>query len=73
MEKFEAFTADGVLITDGLRVWTNDLKPGAVILASAWKESNGVVWFHIRMDDGEKGMADGERMATVHPFTRKPA
>lgn len=63
-----------VRITDGLRVWDNDLRSGAVDFAETGRMSrlywDG--WFYVRRDDG-KGwdLVNGERMAVRHPFTRE--
>lgn len=57
-------TANGVEITVGLRVWTNDLKLGTVTRISA----DG--WHDVRCDEpGYSGGFDGQRLTTSHPFT----
>lgn len=48
-------SADGVALTDGLRVFTNNLDRGVVDLSRAEYEWHGgedryVLWFHVRVD-----------------------
>lgn len=66
-------TADAVRVTEGLRVWDNDLKPGTV-----WVEGGDTDldrwdgWFRVLCDDGETALVNGERMTTRHPVSRAP-
>src|SRR5882757_4473269 len=67
-------TDNGVLITDGLRVWDYDWKAGTVTFGDSpafggelW---NG--WFRVHRDDGSQASMNGERLTTVHPSTRQP-
>jgi hypothetical protein len=55
-------TADGVEIRAGLRVMTNDCKLGTV------EEHDYDGWYHIRMDGGGRGYANGERMTATHRY-----
>lgn len=53
-------TADGVVITDGLRVFTNNLDRGVISLARAEFEWHGgenryVLWFDVVLDTSYKG------------------
>lgn len=77
-------TADGVEITHGLRVWTNDLEAGFVDLESGWggrpaySETNhntGHVewWFDVKLDKGGHKLMSESRVATRHPSTRERA
>lgn len=64
------FTANGVPITVGLRVFTNNLDRGTVI---ALNEDG---WHDVKVDCHTGGLPDrfnGERLTTVHPFTREEA
>lgn len=86
MFEFDAMTADGVPITPGLRVWTNNLDRGVVVLPAegryrpdleihpdAAPEHRRVWWFYVQID-GEPGinvMQDGSRVATR--FEGRPA
>lgn len=65
-------TADGVEITDGLRVWDNDLRSGVVDFAACpINHAYWDGWFAIKHDEGGYSMVNGERMTTRHPFTRE--
>lgn len=74
-------TADKVEITDGLRVWTNDLEKGAITLEDAEYEWHGpenryVLWFRVLRDDRpeDRGVLQSDdRVATRHPFSREIA
>lgn len=74
-------TADQVVITEGLRVWTNDLETGAITLKEADYEWNAnedryVLWFSVIRDGkpGDRGVLQSDdRVATRNPFDRKPA
>lgn len=62
METF--FTANGVEITVGLRVFTNDLKLGTVV------KLNADGWHDVESDvPGYGGRFNGERLTTRNPFT----
>lgn len=75
-------TADGVLVTLGQRVWTNDLRAGTVVALAVHDEMNMnidspqygdvTVWHHV-LEDGKEvaALCDGSRIATRHPFTRE--
>lgn len=50
-------TADRYPITNGMRVWTNDLRPGVVNLERAslehnWNDHTNALWFHV-VEDGD--------------------
>jgi hypothetical protein len=64
-------TADGHLIKDGMRVWTNDLRPGVVKLDQVTRASDG--WFHVYEDGHGRAMQNAERVAVRHPATREKA
>jgi hypothetical protein len=53
-------TADGVLITPGLRVFTIDCAWGTVEGPALGSPD----WFDVRYDDGRRPMLNGERMST---------
>lgn len=59
-------TADGVIITQGLPVWDNNLDAGTVDLTQI--DSEG--WFHVRTVKGGRSLMDAERVHTRHPFSR---
>lgn len=73
--EFDAVTADGVRITHGLWVWTNNLDRGPVDLTDGrdrpdyhWHDDfeRGVWWFTVRYDGPDGGGSvrqDGERVA----------
>jgi hypothetical protein len=72
-------TANGVRVVDGLRVWDYDLKSGTVDFAKTFGDhfQPGVSywdgWFYVLVDgDGRHSLMNGDRMTTVHPFTRQP-
>lgn len=77
----QVVTADGAIITEGLRVWTNDLEAGKITLAEAeyeWNASAGryVLWFNVIRDNrpGERGVHQSDdRVARRHPFTHRHA
>jgi hypothetical protein len=73
-------TANGVPITDGLWVWNNNLDRVQVSYADTFGayfvpgESYWDGWFKMRTVTGERSdIMNGERMTTVHPFTRERA
>lgn len=74
-------TADRVVITEGLRVWTNDLEAGTISLADAeyeWHgpESRYVLWFRVMVDgdSNQRGVLQSDdRVTTRHPFSREVA
>jgi hypothetical protein len=73
----EYLTADGIGITDGLVVWDYDLDLSRVSFAdttgmdSQWGFDG---WFGLRTVEGDRRkLMNGERMVTVHPFTRQRA
>lgn len=53
-------TADGVVVCDGMIVFTNEMSPGRVDLAAL--DSGG--WFDVEYADGSRVMQNGERVAT---------
>lgn len=73
-------TADGVLIQNGLRVFTNNLDVGTINLVGAqyeWHagERRYVLWFDVNCDTDYKGNAcdkrelqSDDRVATRNPF-----
>lgn len=64
--------ATGELITDGVRVWDNDLRSGTVSFAlSGVDRPHWDGWFYTLTDNGGRGLSNGERMTTRHPFTRE--
>jgi hypothetical protein len=72
-------TANGMRIVDGLRVWDYDLQAGTVDLAKTFGSyfqpgvSHWDGWFYVLVDgDKRHSLMNGERMTTVHPFTRNP-
>lgn len=70
-------TADGVLITQGLRVWTNNMDKGRIDLSDAEYEA-GVLWFRVVLDKDDSSEPRGtlqssDRVATVNPFTNERA
>lgn len=77
----QVLTADGVPITDGLRVWTNDLESGVITLDHADFEWHGpeeryVLWFRVIRDDmpDDRGCLQSDhRVATRHPFSGRTA
>lgn len=80
MAEFDAVTADGVPIVNGLRVWTNNLDRGRVILnmedppgwggvdlelhPDAAPEYQRVWWFYVQTDQGGYTLQDGSRVTT---------
>lgn len=65
------YTDDGVFITNGLRVWNNDLAPCAVWVAGSGTDTDTWDgWFQTITDTGAITLLNGERMVTRHPFTR---
>lgn len=74
-------TADRVEITEGLRVWTNDLETGVISLENADFEWHGpeqryVLWFRVIRDKfpNDHGcLQSDDRVATRHPFSGKSA
>lgn len=61
-------TADGVVLADGLRVFTNNLDRGAVDLSDAhyeWHagESRYVLWFDVRVDTTYDGKTVDRRVS----------
>lgn len=77
----QVLTADGVVITEGLRVWTNNLDAGVISLKGADFEWHGpeqryVLWFRVLRDDmpNDHGLLQSDdRVATRHPFSGKAA
>lgn len=74
-------TTDGVPITQGLRVWTNNVRRAVVDLdyGTPWQE-NGEWWFYVHEERGDDGgvpyrgvLQSESRVATRHPFTREKA
>lgn len=60
------YTADGVLIVPGLRVFTNNLDPATVVAL------NDDGWHDVKVDCHTGGLPDrfnGDRLTTRHPFT----
>lgn len=68
-------TLDGFEITDGMRVWDYDLRPGTVRLADRRHDyHSGDVWFDVVPDGSTRGKSfNGTRTWKLHPTTRKPA
>ncbi|MDQ3222058.1 MAG: hypothetical protein M3Q75_01055 [Gemmatimonadota bacterium] len=65
------FTANGVKITEGLRVWDNNLDRVIVSIPTPYGDEG---WFDTLTEDGRRGgMSNGERMTTVNPFTGERA
>ena len=68
-------TVDGVEITDGMLVWDYDLDLSRVSFRDTYvgfHEFDG--WFTVfAVGNGERKIMNGERMVTVHPFTRQRA
>lgn len=63
-------TADGVQITLGLRVWTNDLDRATVVAPPRYGDG----WWEVLTDGRERpDILDGSRMGTRHPSTREKA
>lgn len=62
-------TADGVEITDGLRVWDYNLRRGTVDLSRLGTDG----WFHVQTDEGGCSLMNAERVCVRHPFTRETA
>lgn len=54
-------TTDGVTITPGLAVWTNEWRVGRVTDREATHDG----WFDVRYPDGGGALQNGERMTTV--------
>lgn len=70
------FTADGIAITPGLRVITNDLKWGTVEVDQFMNEADPFGpggqhadgWYHLNHEDGTRyARFNGERLGTVRP------
>jgi hypothetical protein len=74
-------TADGVIITDGLRVWDYDRKPGRVDFVASRIDVDGpgtlprhwAGWFRVRHDTGGHVLMDGTRLAVVDRVSGQPA
>jgi hypothetical protein len=68
------FTADGVPVTLGLRVWDYDLRPGTVTEVDhsfqGTPDSHGgiISWHLVGSYDGRTGMFDGSSMCTRNQF-----
>jgi hypothetical protein len=62
-------TANGVPITPGLRVWTNDLELGTVLGPISHPNPYEAVWYDVDTGRGRPVMQDGSRMSTRHPVT----
>ncbi len=69
-------TGDGVPITDGLLVWTNNLDLARVSFTDTRDLHSPSFdgWFMVRLvhNDAQRCL-NGERLGTRHPFTRQPA
>lgn len=71
-------TANGVEVTEGLRVINTDMRTGTVVLTNPrykpWLE-NGEWWFYMAIDgrdaDDRLAPVSESRVATRHPFTGK--
>ncbi len=65
-------TADGYPVTDGMAVWTYDLRPARVFFADTFRLTrlphlwDG--WFTTT-----DGLMNGERLCVRHPFTKEEA
>ena len=68
-------TVDRVEITDGLWVWDYDLDLSRISFAdtSMLNSEHFDGWFSLWSLEGRRKLMNGERMVTVHPFTRQPA
>ncbi len=66
-------TADGYPITDGMAVWTNDLRPTRVFFARERNLSAGSPFDWDGWFSTDDGTINGERMAVRHPSTREYA
>lgn len=62
-------TADGVEITDGMRVWDYNLDRGVVDLSRMGTDG----WFDVRTDTGGRSFMNAERICVRHPFTYEEA
>lgn len=68
-------TADGQPLTDGMRVWTNDLEAGTVDLSQLdfeWhnNETRWVPWFDVIVESRKRGVSQSDdRVAVRHPFS----
>jgi hypothetical protein len=60
-------TADGVPLTDKMRVWDYNLETGTVDLSTI--DSGG--WFDVHLDGGGTSYMNAERVCVAHPFTHK--
>lgn len=65
-------TANGVPVTVGLRVWTNDLERGTVVGPAPYPNPYESVWYDVLTERG-RVMQDGQRMTTRHPMDGTPA
>jgi hypothetical protein len=63
-------TADGVTITEGLPVWTNNLTRGRITLRGSWEE-NGKLWFDVigngTAESPSRTLQSSDRVATYFP------
>lgn len=63
------FTADGVAITPGLVVWTNDYVQAVVKAAQKYRNPSESQWWDMETLDGKRSaMMDGSRMSVRKPF-----
>lgn len=64
-------TFDGVLVTVGLLVWTNEARQGAVTKVADWPGDVGRehdVWHEVTYPDGGRVHMNRERISTRDPF-----
>lgn len=61
-------TANGVPLTEGLKVWNNELRRVTVTLKGSWEE-NGELWFYT----AEGKLTSESRVSTIHPSTGERA
>lgn len=68
------YTADGVALVEGLRVWDNNLERVIVRLTGSWVEY-GRLWFDTsKADSGlPSHFMSNDRVTTRHPFTGEQA
>lgn len=76
VDEFDAWLAeyrtfDGVVVTVGLLVWTNEARQGAVTKVADWPGDVGRerdVWHEVTYPDGRRVHMNRERMSTRDPF-----
>jgi hypothetical protein len=68
-------TSDGHVITEGLKVWTNDCRPAIVVIAGTHADPSSEFhqywdgWFTCNNLDGSRyTIFNGERMSVRKPF-----